>query len=116
MYGVTGVCSSAYDTQRQIKVAIKKLARPFQSPVHAKRAYREIRMLKHMHHENVSHMFLLQLLLLPTMSSRKVIKSAMSNVHLSVSTLTFDRPDFNILHCAWVMTVDHWELKINVKA
>ena len=110
MYGVTGVCSSAYDTQRQIKVAIKKLARPFQSPVHAKRAYREIRMLKHMHHENVSHMFLLQL------SSRKVIKSAMSNVHLSVSTLTFDRPDFNILHCVSVMTVDHWELKINVKA
>jgi len=40
----------------------------------------------------------------------------MSNVHLSVSTLTFDRPDFNILHCAWVITVDHWELKINVKA
>ena len=50
-------CSSAYDTKRQIKVAIKKLARPFQSPVHAKRAYREIRMLKHMHHENVSGYF-----------------------------------------------------------
>jgi len=50
----TCACSSAYDTERQIKVAIKKLARPFQSPVHAKRAYREIRMLKHMHHENVS--------------------------------------------------------------
>jgi len=48
------VCSSAYDSERQIRVAIKKLARPFQSPVHAKRAYREIRMLKHMHHENVS--------------------------------------------------------------
>jgi len=40
----------------------------------------------------------------------------MSNVHLSVSTLTFDRPDFNILHCVRVMRVDHWELKINVKA
>lgn len=35
------------------KVAIKKLARPFQSPIHAKRAYREIKMLKHMCHENV---------------------------------------------------------------
>jgi len=55
--GLTVVSSSAYDTERQIKVAIKKLARPFQSPVHAKRAYREIRMLKHMHHENVSHVF-----------------------------------------------------------
>lgn len=36
-----------------IKVAIKKLARPFQSAVHAKRTYREIRLLKHMNHENV---------------------------------------------------------------
>ena len=35
------------------KVAIKKLARPFQSAVHAKRTYRELRMLKHMNHENV---------------------------------------------------------------
>lgn len=38
-----------------VKVAIKKLARPFQSAVHAKRTYRELRMLKHMNHENVSH-------------------------------------------------------------
>ncbi|EDW81189.1 uncharacterized protein Dwil_GK11930 [Drosophila willistoni] len=35
------------------KVAIKKLARPFQSAVHAKRTYRELRLLKHMDHENV---------------------------------------------------------------
>ena len=35
------------------KVAIKKLARPFQSAIHAKRTYRELRMLKHMNHENV---------------------------------------------------------------
>ena len=37
-----------------VKVAIKKIARPFQSAVHAKRSYRELRMLKHMNHENVS--------------------------------------------------------------
>jgi hypothetical protein len=37
-----------------LKVAIKKIARPFQSAVHAKRTYRELRMLKHMNHENVS--------------------------------------------------------------
>lgn len=36
-----------------MKVAIKKLARPFQSPIHAKRTYRELRLLKHMNHENV---------------------------------------------------------------
>jgi len=37
-----------------MKVAIKKLARPFQTAIHAKRAYRELRLLKHMHHENVT--------------------------------------------------------------
>jgi len=46
--------SSAVDTTSGQKVAIKKLARPFQSAVHAKRTYRELRMLKHMNHENVS--------------------------------------------------------------
>lgn len=46
--------SSALDTKTGQKVAIKKLARPFQSAVHAKRTYRELRMLKHMNHENVS--------------------------------------------------------------
>lgn len=45
--------SSAVDTTTGHKVAIKKLARPFQSAVHAKRTYRELRMLKHMNHENV---------------------------------------------------------------
>lgn len=45
--------SSAVDTQYGIKVALKKLARPFQSNIHAKRTYRELRLLKHMKHENV---------------------------------------------------------------
>ena len=38
---------------RFIRVAIKKISRPFQSAIHAKRTYRELRMLKHMNHENV---------------------------------------------------------------
>ena len=45
--------SSATDNKTKTKVAIKKLARPFQSHVHAKRTYRELRMLRHMDHENV---------------------------------------------------------------
>lgn len=45
--------SSAQDKVNNKKVAIKKLARPFQSAVHAKRTYRELRLLKHMNHENV---------------------------------------------------------------
>ncbi|XP_063438891.1 mitogen-activated protein kinase 14-like isoform X1 [Mytilus trossulus] len=51
--GAYGQVCSALDTQTNIKVAVKKLARPFQSVIHAKRTYREIRMLKHMNHENV---------------------------------------------------------------
>lgn len=51
--GAYGQVCSAVDTERNLKVAIKKLARPFQTPIHAKRAFREIRLLKHMHHENV---------------------------------------------------------------
>lgn len=50
--------SSAVDNQSGLKVAIKKLARPFQSAVHAKRTYRELRMLKHMNHENVLYKFI----------------------------------------------------------
>lgn len=48
------VTSSAMDAKTGTKVAIKKLARPFQTHIHAKRTYRELRMLKHMDHENVS--------------------------------------------------------------
>ncbi|XP_021942325.1 mitogen-activated protein kinase 14B-like isoform X1 [Zootermopsis nevadensis] len=51
--GAYGQVCSAVDNKMHVKVAIKKLARPFQSAVHAKRTYRELRMLKHMNHENV---------------------------------------------------------------
>ncbi|XP_055925672.1 mitogen-activated protein kinase 14-like isoform X1 [Argiope bruennichi] len=51
--GAYGQVCSALDTIRNFKVAIKKLARPFQSAIHAKRTYRELRLLKHMNHENV---------------------------------------------------------------
>ena len=46
-------CSAAEDTYTGDKVAIKKLSRPFQSKVHAKRSYRELKLLRHMEHENV---------------------------------------------------------------
>ncbi len=46
-------CSAAEDTNADEKVAIKKLSRPFQSAIHAKRTYRELKLLRHMDHENV---------------------------------------------------------------
>uniref|UniRef100_A0A4W6EX23 mitogen-activated protein kinase n=1 Tax=Lates calcarifer TaxID=8187 RepID=A0A4W6EX23_LATCA len=51
--GAYGTVCSAVDSRTGAKVAIKKLYRPFQSELFAKRAYRELRLLKHMRHENV---------------------------------------------------------------
>ncbi|XP_034516513.1 mitogen-activated protein kinase 14 isoform X5 [Ailuropoda melanoleuca] len=53
---MTSACahnSAAFDTKTGLRVAVKKLSRPFQSIIHAKRTYRELRLLKHMKHENV---------------------------------------------------------------
>ncbi|XP_017290100.1 mitogen-activated protein kinase 14B isoform X2 [Kryptolebias marmoratus] len=51
--GAYGSVCSSYDVKTGLKVAVKKLSRPFQSIIHAKRTYRELRLLKHMKHENV---------------------------------------------------------------
>ncbi|XP_045411322.1 mitogen-activated protein kinase 11 isoform X2 [Lemur catta] len=51
--GAYGSVCSAYDTRLRQKVAVKKLSRPFQSLIHARRTYRELRLLKHLKHENV---------------------------------------------------------------
>ncbi len=47
--------SSAYDHNLERNVAIKKLSRPFQNQTHAKRAYRELVLMKFVNHKNVSH-------------------------------------------------------------
>uniref|UniRef100_A0A672FB62 mitogen-activated protein kinase n=1 Tax=Salarias fasciatus TaxID=181472 RepID=A0A672FB62_SALFA len=51
--GAYGTVCSAWDRRSGTQVAIKKLHRPFQTKLFAKRAYRELRLLKHMKHENV---------------------------------------------------------------
>ena len=48
--------SAAYDNATQQNVAIKKLSRPFQNVTHAKRAYREFKLMKLVNHKNVSQM------------------------------------------------------------
>merc|ERR1712156_1387902 len=47
------VCSAEDTSLRSADGKFIKVARPFQSAVHAKRTYRELRMLKHMVHENI---------------------------------------------------------------
>lgn len=66
--GAYGQVCSGLDTQTQNLVAIKKLSRPFQSLMHAKRAHREIKLLKHMMHENA-------ISLLDTFSPQSDLKS-----------------------------------------
>uniref|UniRef100_A0AAQ4PN70 mitogen-activated protein kinase n=1 Tax=Gasterosteus aculeatus aculeatus TaxID=481459 RepID=A0AAQ4PN70_GASAC len=51
--GAYGSVCSAYDVVLRQKVAVKKLSRPFQSLIHSRRSYRELRLLRHMKHENV---------------------------------------------------------------
>ncbi|KAK1789477.1 hypothetical protein P4O66_015392 [Electrophorus voltai] len=55
--GAYGTVCSATDRKTGVQVAIKKLHRPFQTRLFAKRAYRELRLLKHMKHENVIGLF-----------------------------------------------------------
>eukprot|EP01137_Pigoraptor_chileana_P008898 Opistho-2@56377 len=51
--GAFGQVCSAVDVHKGKNVAIKKVLKPFQTAIHAKRTYREIRLLRHMRHENV---------------------------------------------------------------
>ena len=51
--GAQGIVCAAYDTVMQQNVAIKKLSRPFQNVTHAKRAYREFKLMKLVNHKNI---------------------------------------------------------------
>jgi p38 MAP kinase len=52
--GVTNAYnSSAKDQLTGQAVAVKKIMKPFSTPVLAKRTYRELKLLKHLKHENV---------------------------------------------------------------
>lgn len=51
--GAQGVCCRAKDLVRDQNVAIKKLSRPFQNPTHAKRAFRELKLMGIVNHVNI---------------------------------------------------------------
>jgi len=51
--GAQGVVAAAYDEITKENVAIKKLSRPFQNVTHAKRAYRELRLMSLVNHKNI---------------------------------------------------------------
>ena len=66
--------SSAKDELTGQSVAIKKIMKPFSTPVLAKRTYRELKLLKHLRHENVS-------IPLISFSCRRLSVSAISSFH-----------------------------------
>uniref|UniRef100_A0A0N5AF09 Stress-activated protein kinase JNK n=1 Tax=Syphacia muris TaxID=451379 RepID=A0A0N5AF09_9BILA len=51
--GAQGVVCRAFDTVRQQNVAIKRLSRPFLNVTHAKRAYREFKIMNLVRHKNI---------------------------------------------------------------
>ncbi|KAK2717607.1 stress-activated protein kinase JNK-like isoform X2 [Artemia franciscana] len=51
--GAQGIVCAAYDTVTEQSIAIKKLSRPFQNVTHAKRAYREFKLMKLVNHKNI---------------------------------------------------------------
>ncbi|XP_061766122.1 mitogen-activated protein kinase 8B-like isoform X5 [Nerophis ophidion] len=51
--GAQGIVCSAYDQVLERNVAIKKLSRPFQNQTHAKRAFRELVLMKCVNHKNI---------------------------------------------------------------
>ena len=51
--GAQGIVCSAYDEILDKQVAIKKLTRPFQNVTHAKRAYREFKLMNLVNHQNI---------------------------------------------------------------
>lgn len=51
--GAFGLVCSAKDKLTDTSVAIKKVMKPFSTPVLAKRTYRELKLLKNIRHENV---------------------------------------------------------------
>jgi hypothetical protein len=61
-------CSSAKDGLTGASVAIKKITRPFSTSVLSKRAYRELKLLKHIQHENVGMLSLLHFCRFQTLS------------------------------------------------
>ncbi|XP_069782139.1 mitogen-activated protein kinase 10 isoform X5 [Narcine bancroftii] len=51
--GAQGIVCASYDAVLGRNVAIKKLSRPFQNQTHAKRAYRELVLMKCVNHKNI---------------------------------------------------------------
>jgi serine/threonine protein kinase len=100
--GAFGLVCSAKDQLTSTSVAIKKIMKPFSTPVLSKRTYRELKLLKHIRHENVSGKerslsgdFSLSLSFFPLMISANITTITFSDYfsvrHLHLSTRGYVR-------------------------
>lgn len=62
--GAYGIVCSILNTDTNEMVAVKKIANAFDNYMDAKRTLREIKLLRHLDHENVSFCFLIDPILL----------------------------------------------------
>lgn len=117
IFPLISLSSSAYDVVLRQKVAVKKLSRPFQSLIHSRRSYRELRLLKHMKHENVSFFFFKQ----TAMQLSACFRSVIDRLCLClVSVSAGDRAAGRLHACGiagrlqrtvnliWCLLIDHW--------
>uniref|UniRef100_A0A8C5BT71 mitogen-activated protein kinase n=1 Tax=Gadus morhua TaxID=8049 RepID=A0A8C5BT71_GADMO len=94
--GAYGSVCSSFDEKTCRKIAVKKLSRPFQSIIHAKRTYRELRLLKHMNHENVILLFITALpLVIPRYFVTHLMGADLNNI-VKCQKLTDDHVQFLI--------------------
>ena len=70
--------NAAKDQLTGQSVAVKKIMKPFSTPVLAKRTYRELKLLKHLRHENVS-------MTMPTSIQDTDVSGHFSERHLHIS-------------------------------
>ncbi|CAC9890630.1 unnamed protein product [Aureobasidium pullulans] len=68
--GAFGLVCSAKDQLTSQAVAVKKIMKPFSTPVLSKRTYRELKLLKHLRHENDMFVLSLYLTSIPASDSK----------------------------------------------
>ncbi|KAF0025149.1 hypothetical protein F2P81_022030 [Scophthalmus maximus] len=93
--GAQGIVCSAYDHNLERNVAIKKLSRPFQNQTHAKRAYRELVLMKCVNHKNQDELICVPCCRLPSLV---VVPAYDHNLERNVAIKKLSRPFQNQTH------------------
>ncbi|MGH0164452.1 UNVERIFIED_CONTAM: hypothetical protein FKN15_004316 [Acipenser sinensis] len=113
--GAYGSVCSVYDVKLRQKVAVKKLSRPFQSLIHSRRSYRELRLLKHMKHENRLSDEHVQFLIYQLLRGLKILDFGLARqtddeMTGYVATRWYRAPEIMLNWMHYNQTVDIWSV------